>query len=42
LSRVIENELDGIDWRSAYKKKHNDANENKDYIEDEFANFIEN
>ena len=41
LSRVIENELDGIDWRSAYKKKHNEANENKDYLEDPFFEYIE-
>jgi len=41
LSRVIENELDGVDWRSAYKKKHNAAQENKDYLDDPFVEWIE-
>lgn len=41
LSRVIENELDGVDWRLAYKKKCNAALESTDYLEDEYAKFIE-
>ena len=42
LTRVIENELDGVDWRLAYKKKCNDAKENVDYLEDPFFEYIEN
>jgi len=41
LSRVIENELEGIDWRAEYRKKQNEARENKDYLDDEFAGWIE-
>ena len=41
LSKVINNELEGIDWRTAYKKKYNAEHDDKDYLDDEFAQFIE-